>query len=466
MREETKHEIWRLGIASFAVFASRERAPWYHYAWLRHLAGELLVPIVNKNARIIINAPPRHGKSEFISHWLPTWYLDHNPKNKVILTSYGGEFASDFGRKVRDEFVMNPLTWTELRSDSKAVSSWMTTEDGGMFTTGVGGPITGKGADLVIIDDPHKNWEEAMSALSRNRVVEWFNSTLYTRLEPGGSIVLIQTRWHEDDLTGYLVNHHKDKWKLITYPALAEKDDALGREEGEPLCPERYSEQKLHKLKENLGSYIFAGLYQQRPAPIGGGILKKDWFRFYDKIPEQIDEWIQTWDLTFKATGTSYVVGQVWARQGAKYFLIDQMREKLEFVEQVRKIIVMSEKWPKANRKIIEDAADAQAVKSTLKDQISGIVLQKPKGSKEARLASVAGMIESGNVYLPVNRPWVDDFLFEATTFPNAANDDQVDGMTLALGYFQKNIISAMDIQLPDAGYRANPWSNINATPR
>jgi predicted phage terminase large subunit-like protein len=464
MTPATKKELWRLGIASYAAVASQARIPWYPYDWLRYLAGEVLTEILKKNARVIINAPPRHGKSEFLSHWVPTWYLDHNPASRVILTSYGGDFASDFGRKVRDEFVMNPLCWTKLRQDSKAVSSWMTKKEGGMFTTGVGGPITGKGADLILIDDPHKNWEEAMSPVARNRVIEWFNSTLYTRLEPDASILVIQTRWHEDDLSGYLLNHHRDNWKLIRFPALAEEDDALGRAEGDPLCPERYSKQKLLQLQENLGSYVFAGLYQQRPAPQGGGMLKKEWFRYFRELPEDPDEWIQTWDLTFKATGTSYVSGNVWCRKGANYYKVDRIKEKLEFVDQVRKISIMTKRWPQASRIIIEDAADAQAVKSTLKDKIPGIVLVPAKGSKEARLANVSGMIESGNVYLPEGAPWLDDFLYDATTFPNATNDDEVDTMTLALNHFQKNKVNSLDIELPNSGFRENPWSSLNAT--
>jgi hypothetical protein len=151
-----------------------------------YLVGEKLIPTHN---------------SEFISHWLPTWYLDHWPEKQIILASYVGDFAATWGKKVRDEFLMNSFCQTKLRMDSRAVSSWLTVDGGGMKTAGVGGPITGRGANLVIIDDPHKNWEEAMSAQARERVVEWFNSTLYTRLEPNASIVVIQTRWHEADLS-------------------------------------------------------------------------------------------------------------------------------------------------------------------------------------------------------------------------------------------------------------------------
>jgi predicted phage terminase large subunit-like protein len=463
MTPATKKELWRLGIASYAAVSSKHRAPWFPYDWLRYLAGEVLTEILKKNARIIINAPPRHGKSEFCSFWLPVWFLDNNPTKRIILATYGSDLGCYYGRRVRDEFENSDTVWTKLKSDSRAVAAWETTKGGGMVSAGVSGPITGKGADLVLIDDPHKNLEEALSATKRKNLIDWFNSTLYTRLEPGASIIVIQTRWHEEDLSGYLLKEHSDNWKHIRFPALAEEDDVLGRLEGEPLCPERYSKEVLLNIKEH-GSYVFAGLYQQRPAPLEGGMLKKEWFRYFRELPEDPDEWIQTWDLTFKATGTSYVSGNVWCRKGANYYKVDRIKEKLEFVDQVRKISIMTKRWPQASRIIIEDAADAQAVKSTLKDKIPGIVLVPAKGSKEARLANVSGMIESGNVYLPEGAPWLDDFLYDAATFPNAANDDEVDTMTLALSYFQKNKTNIFDIELPNSGYRENPWSSLNAT--
>jgi predicted phage terminase large subunit-like protein len=458
LSEKAKKEIWRLGIASYAKWASMGRRPWYPYAWLLKIAQIIRFAIVVGGARYIINAPPRHGKSEFCSHWLPTWFLDLWPEKQVMLTSYGGDFAAEWGRKVRDEFIMNEFTWTNLRADSKAVATWQTPEGGGMTCAGVGGPITGRGADLVIIDDPHKNWEEAMSPTARERVIDWFNSTLYTRLEPDASIIVIQTRWHEDDLTGYLLDRHDDDWELLRFPALAEDDeDLLARAEGEALCPERYSAERLEEIKK-IGSYIFAGLYQQRPAPLLGGIVKRPWFKYWTEMPEQIDEWFQVWDLTFKATGTSFVVGETWARSGANAYLVDQIRDKMDFLEQVRQIKVMAKRWPKAATKLIEDAADAQAVKATLDDAVPGIILVPAKGSKEARLAAVAGVIESGNVYLPEGAEWLDDYLTEVTTFPGTVNDDQVDATTMALDRLIQSTYDT-DISLPSVGQRDNPWS-------
>jgi predicted phage terminase large subunit-like protein len=448
MTPATKKELWRLGIASYAAVASGHK--WIPYSWLRYLSSEILTEILKGGARIIVNAPPRHGKSEFCSKWLPTWYLDNFPERRVMINTYGAELAYDFSRKVRDEFLNNPLCWTKLNKESTSVARWHTVDGGGMIAGGVGGPITGRGADLGIIDDPHKDFDEAQSEAYRKRVIDWYQGTFYTRLEPNASVILIQTRWHEEDLTGHLLKNEPRKWKVIRFPALAEEKDVLGRDEDEALCPERYPQAVIQEIHEVQGSYKFAGQFQQRPAPLEGGMVKKDWFGYYSELPKDLDEWIQTWDLTFKPTGTSYVSGQVWCRKGADYYKVDRIKEKLEFTEQVSKIKDMSRKWPETTRKLIEDAADAQAVKSTLKSKISGIILVPPKGSKEARLANVSGMIESGNVFLPRGAPWIEDFLLEVCNFPNAANDDQVDAMTLALNHFQKNKVNSLDIELPN----------------
>jgi predicted phage terminase large subunit-like protein len=454
---EMGSDAWRWSLAKFAEGCSYRNTPWLPYAWVDYLTKEIEDAVRAPNGRLIINAPPRHGKSMLVSHWLPTWYLDWWPENRIILCSYGGDFASDWGKKVRDEFLMNERLWTKLRTDSKARGSWETVNGGGMKCAGVGGPITGRGADLCIIDDPHKNWEEAMSPQARERVIEWFNGTLYNRLEPGASIVVIQTRWHEQDLTGYLIDEHKEDWKVIRFPALAETNDLIGREEGDALCPERYTKERLELMKETMGSYIFAGLYQQRPAPLQGGMLQKGWFKKYTHLPIDPDEWLQTWDLQFKATGTSYCVGQVWCRKGSNMYLADQKRAKMGFNDQVHAIKNLSLKWPQVSTIIIEDAADAQAVKDTLKDQISGLVLVPAKGSKEANLAAVSGCIEAGNVHIPIDADWADAFLLEATTFPNALNDDQVDAMSMALRRLTKKS-NVTKLILPSTGVRENPW--------
>jgi len=456
-----EENVWRSGLASYAVYASHWRQKWKPYKFLIKLADAIEDAVHTPNSRLIINAPPRHGKSQLVSHWLPVWYLDWFPEKRIILGAYGDSLARDWGRIVRDEFLMNEKCWTALRRDTQAVDDWRTTRDGGMRTAGVGGPIVGKGADLIIIDDPHKSWEDAMSPTSRQRLIDWFNGTLYHRAEPGASIIMIMTRWHEDDLTGYFLDRHADDWQSVSMPALADgDDDILGREEGEPLCEERFDAERLGKIKLAMGSHMFAGLYQQRPSPLAGGMIKREWFQRYSEIPENLEEYIQSWDLTFKATGRSYVVGQVWGRKGSNCYLMpDQTRERMGFPEQLRAIRMMSSRWKQTTDILIEDAADGPAAVATLKDEISGILPKPPRGSKEARLAAVSGMIEAGNVHLPDASlaPWIDDFIEEVVVFPNAVNDDQVDAMTMALNHLRQNTYN-VDIALPDTGVRSSPW--------
>jgi predicted phage terminase large subunit-like protein len=455
---------WRTNLAAYAHAVSGGK--WQAWPYLKQIAQVVQATIRKGNGRIIVNAPPRHGKSELISKWLPVWYFDLFPEGRVILTSYGDSLASEWGRAVRDEIATNDQVWVKPRVDATSATSWITSSGGSMRTAGVGGPITGKGGDLLIVDDPHKNWEEALSATMRRKVVDWFNSTLYSRAEPGATIVVMQTRWHEHDLSGYLLDKHEDDWKLLRLPAIAETDDITGRREGEALCPDRYTADRLNAIKRAMGSLMFAGLYQQRPAPIEGGLVKREWFKRWQQLPQGFDEQIQAWDLTFSKTGSSYVVGQVWGRSGSSFYLVHQIRERMSFLEMLRAIVTMSEQWPEATDKLVEKAANGHAVIDTLSEKIPGILPVIPESSKEARLAAVSGFIEAGNVWVPDSTvaEWADDFVEEVAGFPNAANDDQVDTMTMALNRLGRDTYN-YDIIIPDSGVRSNPWSFADARP-
>ena len=459
-RDRVASNGWRFRVNTFAEQASRGK--WLPYAWLVYVLREVQEAVTKGGARIIINAPPRHGKSEAISHWLPTWFLDWWPERHVILTSYSDTLASKWGLAVRDEFVNNPLTWARLRSDKALINDWMTTDGGGMRSVGAGGSVTGHGGHLLLVDDPHKNWEEAISPTHQQKLINWFNSTFYTRAEPGASIIVIQTRWAERDLTGYLMDEHEDDWKKICLPAFAEEKDPLRRKLGEALCPERFPVEDLHRIKKapgTGGSHMFAGLYQQRPAPLEVIMVKRDWFRRWTELPEDMDEWIQCWDLTFKKTGSSYVVGQVWGRKGANFYLADQVRERLSFLETQRKIRLVSVRWPQAREKLVEDAANGPAVIDSLQNEIPGLIGYSVSGSKEVRLAAVSGFMEAGNVWIPDSSvaSWVEGYVEELSTFPNSARNDQVDTTSMALKRLSENMYQ-FDFSIPDSGIRANPW--------
>jgi hypothetical protein len=264
----------------FAYHISGQKFKAYNYQ--RLIAREVVNAVNSGNGRIIINIPSRHGKSQFCSHWLPTWFIDCFPSLTVGLTSYGAELAENFGRGVRNEFENNPLLLTRLRQDSKAANRWNTPDGGGMLAVGVGGSILGRGINLGIIDDPHKDWNEANNPTYRRRVIDWFGSTYYSRLEPDATIVLLMQRMHPEDLTGWLLAEHKDPWKLFRLPALAEKNDLMGRPEGAALCPQRYDEDALKRIRGGMSAQAWEAMFQQRPEAFGIGTA----YRYRPEIHE------------------------------------------------------------------------------------------------------------------------------------------------------------------------------------
>jgi hypothetical protein len=285
------------------------------------------------DGRVIVCLPPRHGKSELVSHWTPTWFLDLQPERRVILASYAHELAASFGRRVRNTIEAQPARLrVRVAEDSRAADRFTTLHGGGLLAAGVGGGITGFGAHVLVLDDVVKDAEAAGSATQRAAVWQWYASVARPRLEPSGSIVVVGTRWHQDDLIGRLIAQQDaggERWDTLILPALAEAHDPLGRPEGAALWPERYGADALAAIKQAVGSQAWASLYQQRPSPAEGGLLKRGWWRFYRDAPAELDEVIQSWDLAFKDTRTSdYVVGQVWGRRGAGYFLLDQVRAR------------------------------------------------------------------------------------------------------------------------------------------
>ena len=386
--------------------------------------------------------PPRHGKSEFISRYSTAWILGKFPDTRIILASYEADFAATWGRKARDLLEEHgpSLFGIRVSGKSSAANRWdIEGHEGGMVTAGVNGPITGKGADIGIIDDPVKNDQEAMSVTYQERTYEWYKSTFRTRLQRDGAIILIMTRWHENDLAGKLLaaqEEEGEKWEVVSLPAIAEDDDPLGREIGQPLCPGLFTKDALESIKKAVGSYWWASLYQQRPSPAEGGIFKRNWWQYYRRVPDRFDEIIQSWDMTFKDTKTAdYVVGQVWGRKGADKYLLDQVRDRMDFPATIQAVRTLSAKWPQARAKLVEDKANGPAVIATLKKEISGLIPVEPQGSKESRAWAVSPEVEAGNVYLPDPSiaPWVHDFIEECAAFPNGANDDQVDAMSQAL---------------------------------
>ncbi|GHU69967.1 hypothetical protein FACS1894184_14780 [Clostridia bacterium] len=375
-----------------------------------------------------------------VTETFPSYFLGRNPDKRVIELSYGDDLSQRFGKLNRDKLAEfgAPVFGVTLSDSQSTKTNWsIAGTSGGMISSGIGGTITGYGADLMIVDDPIKNRMEAESSTFRERLWSEYQSTVATRLHAGGAIIIILTRWHEDDLAARLLNPEYGKvedWKIISLPAICEDgSDILGRAIGEPLWPDGgYDEYWAAQQKEAVGSYAWNALYQQRPSPSGGGIFKRDWWQRWRELPSDLFDFIQSWDCTFKGSDESdYVVGQVWARSRkypASRFLLDQVRGRMTFTETVNAIRSLSAKWPQTSRRLVEDAANGAAVIDVLKKEVHGIIPVKPLGGKVVRAHAVTAAVEAGNVFIPDASvaPWVHDFIEELSSFPAGKHDEHL----------------------------------------
>ncbi len=428
-----------------------------------------------KSPRLMLFMPPRHGKSELVSRRFPAYAFGRNPNLKIISTSYGGDLASLMNRdvqriidspKYRNIFPKTGLFGKNVRAEGSFLRNSEMFEivdaTGSYRSAGVGGAITGMGCNVLLIDDPVKDAEQASSEVYRQKVWEWYTSTAYTRLESGGGVLIILTRWHEDDLAGRLLEKEKDggdKWKVIKYPALAEKDEEH-RKEGEPLHPERFPLEKLEAIKIAVGSQVWASLYQQNPSPLEGGIIKKEWIRYYQKLPDRFEYLAQSWDCTFKDTkGSDYVAGQVWGRSEGKFLMLPyRVYQKMDFGPTLSAIKSCVKDFPSANAILIEDKANGPAVISELQKAVPGVVAIEPYGGKLSRAQSMAPLWESGSVELPDPkvfngqdgnpdvRGWIEDYIHNICTFPKAAHDDDMDSTSQALNWMRVNSFGLLEV--------------------
>ncbi|HUY28568.1 MAG TPA: phage terminase large subunit [Candidatus Binataceae bacterium] len=393
--------------------------------------------------RLMIFMPPRHGKSLITSTLFPSWFLGRRPDRSIIASSYGAELANDFGRRCRG-FVTDDLhhrIFPDCRvvDDSNAVHRFGLTAGGNYYAVGANGPVTGRGADLLLIDDPIKSREDANSATFRRNLQSWYENVAYTRLQPGGAIVLIQTRWHEDDLAGWLLREHAaENWTLVSLPALAEAADALDRDEGDALWPEKFPLATLERIREAIGGSAWASLYQQRPAPEAGAIFRRDWFKTIPAGENSYSRIICSLDTAFKARAANdYSVIEVWGETKTGYHLLHCVRERLEFPALTSRAVALAAFW-KPHAVLIEDAASGQSLIQSLKAETRLPILPvRPQGDKVSRAHAVSPLVESGRVFLPESATWRDELLDEVTSFPAAAHDDQVDSMTQALAWLR-----------------------------
>lgn len=413
---------------------------------------------------MVISMPPQHGKSMTITGALPSFYLGKNPRGRVICISYGEEFATFFGRKNRDKLARfgnelfnvglatSPNSATEFEvlpklafSDMKMGMSMSMGMGigmgmaGGMISRGILSGVTGRACDLLLIDDPVKNRQEADSELYRRRVYDEWENSFKTRLSAGAKVIIIQTRWHEDDLAGRVLKTEKNVTSInLPCESLGERLDPLRRKKGAALCPELGKDDKWLKLFKapymtKNGGRAWNALFQGKPQADEGGILKRSYWRYYD-FPPPVVQTVISVDAAFKGEEESdYVAIQAWGKTGSSIYLLDAIKEHLDFPATIREIEGMLEKYPNASHVLIEDKANGSAIIQMLRRYITRIVAVNPQGGKVARVNAVSGIIESGNVYLPKNADFSGDFVNECAEFPLGRHDDQVDCMSQAL---------------------------------
>lgn len=451
----------------------------------RHLlfVCRLIEEFISKNTGhpydiLLLQMPPQHGKSMSTTETLPSWYLGKWPDRRVIEVSYNETFAQKFGRRNREKIRQygEQLFNISLSKGKDSNEEFeLSNNVGGMISRGIMSGVTGNPANLIIIDDPIKNREEADSENTRAKQWEEWQNSIKTRMAANAKVIIIMTRWHEDDLAGKIIKSEKNI-TVINLPCEAEENDPLGRNKGDPLFPEIGKDKAwLEQFKESYlndlsgaeegggGPRAWLALFQGRPSSQTGNMLKRYWWRYWKPagvelppvtvrdasgellnieavpLPKRFDRQIQSWDMTFKDTaGTDFVAGGIWASKWADIFYLDQVYERLDFPATCRAVIAMTEKWPDAVTKLVEDKANGPAVISMLKHRVGGLTAVQPEGSKSARASAVSPLIEAGNVYLPhpLIAPWASVFIEQCASFPNGAHDDLVDQMSQALKRF------------------------------
>ena len=433
--------------------------------------------------RLVINIPPRYMKSICVTIMWPTWEWGPcaKPWLRWLFASYSGELSikHSVDRRAIIESPWYKRNWgntVKLASDQNVKSEYLNTRRGVMVATSVGGSATGKGGGRIVVDDPH-NPLQAESEAERKRGIEFFDKTLSTRLDDkhSGAIVVVMQRLHDGDLSAHCLKelgyHHlkiqglADEATTIHFPLSGQ---IKSRDIDDVLWEARENAEMLATQKKVLGSYGFAGQYQQNPTPPEGGLAKRHWWKFYD--PAELhsgkltfDEIIQSWDMAFDKTDTSsFVTCGIWGRKGACKYLLDQLRRRMDFTETLEQVKHYSLKWPKATAKIVENKANGPAIINALKKTVTGLIPMQPMGSKEARAQAVSPEIEAGNVFLPdkTKVPWVDDYIEEWAAAPFGKFWDQIDQTTQALIRFQS--ATPTNLTIPNLG-GSSKWRKPNA---
>lgn len=407
--------------------------------------------------RLIINLPPRYLKSHCASVAFVAWLLGQRPATQIICASYGQDLADKLAldcRKVMSSDWYQSLFSTRLASDKKAVNDFMTTEQGLRMSTSVGGVLTGRGADFLIIDDPLKP-DDALSETRRNSVNNWYDGSLLSRLNDkiNGCIIIIMQRLHQDDLVAHVLG--QEDWEVVTFPAIAETDEehviesvfgskVFRRSTGEPLHAGRETLLMLETTRQKIGDYNFSSQYQQNPIPIGGAMVKYDWLQYYDELPppEEIRFTLQSWDTAVKSGELNdYSACTTWVMANNRYYLVDVYRKRANYPDLKRAVMELGERY-RPNVILIEDKASGSSLIQDLRaaGEFRVKPYQPPTGTdKIMRLHAQTALFENALVFLPRQASWLQDYRVELTSFPGSKFDDMVDSTTQALDYLKTN---------------------------
>ena len=414
------------------------------------MCHELAKVVSGKTKRLIITIPPRHLKSICASVAFPAWALGYDPTRQIICVSYAQELAVKHGNDCRavmaSDWYRRVFPGTKIDAAKNTETEVMTTKRGSRLATSVGGVLTGRGGNMIIIDDPLKP-ADAMSDTARARHIEWYSTTLISRLDnkEEDAIIVVMQRLHQDDLVGHLLQERG--WQHLSLPAIAETEQQIEigpgqyhmRQIGDLLHPARESREVLDNIKKGMGSATFSAQYQQAPVPPGGNMIDWAWFGWYEpNNSRKFDEIIISWDTAMKATELSdYSVGTVWGVWCGFYYLLDLIRVRLGYPALRRKIVDVYNQWDRRTI-LIEDAGSGTSLIQDLRD--SNILAHpiKPEGDKVMRMAAQAAKIENGEVFLPRHAEWLDDLRTELLAFPHGSHDDQVDSISQALSWMSR----------------------------
>jgi predicted phage terminase large subunit-like protein len=437
-------EMAKVHLLEFVRFGQpRYQVGWFHRELCKALEWFSEEVAAGRSPRLLITAPPRHGKSEIVSRRFPVWHLGRNPEHEVVVSTYGQDLSNRMSRDARRVRDLAVRWWPHLakrRGGADGVEHWEVGGGGSYKAVGAGGPLVGGGAHVIIIDDPFKNAQEADSETTRDSRWEWYTQTAYTRLAPGGGVIIVATRWHHDDLSGRALKQkelEEENWRVIDFPAIAEEDEPH-RKAGEALHPERWPLPRLIKVKKAIGIRAWSALYQGRPTSAAGGLFQRKWLeRRYDhdpqRPPQKYDQITFTVDGSFKDTETSsYVSIQVWGRWGwTDHHVLDEIHAQLDFLGTLQALKDLNAKWH-PNVILVEDKANGPAIINVLR-QVLPAVLEfdpTPFGNKIVRAQLVTPLWEGGNCALPKNGSFTSDFVEALANFPLAKLKDRVDAMS------------------------------------